>query len=246
VILKDDAFSSIVEAMWQGRIIFGNIRRFVIYLMSCNFSEILVVGLAILLGLPAPLVPLQILFLNIVTDVFPAFALGLGEGDRSVMKRPPRPPEEPIAGKLQWIDIAVFGLAITLATLGAFWTAVSLMGLSVPEAVSVAFLTLALAQLWNVFNMRGRDERLFLNSVSRNPWVFAALLFCVGLLFIAFQMPTISNILHLTWLERPQLALAAGASLFPLIIGQVWLMASKRLGKTPSQIVRGPQDQPLD
>ena len=84
MILKDDAFSSIVHAVEQGRIIFKNIRSFVLYLLSCNLSEILVIGLAVLGGLPLPLLPLQILFLNLVTDVFPAFALGTIEADRNV------------------------------------------------------------------------------------------------------------------------------------------------------------------
>ncbi|MCE8545681.1 cation-transporting P-type ATPase [Ruegeria pomeroyi] len=227
VILKDDAFSSIVAAMWQGRVIFGNIRRFVIYLMSCNFSEILIVGLAIAAGLPAPLLPLQILFLNIVTDVFPAFALGLGEGDRSVMKRPPRNPKEPIVGMPQWVDIVVFGLAITIATLGAFWIALDRLDMDARDAVSVAFLTLALAQLWHVFNMRDRGERGLVNSITRNPWVYAALAFCMGLLVAAFQIPAVSEALQLTPLGWRPMALAVGASLFPVVVGGVWLRAGR-------------------
>ena len=77
VVLQDDSFTSIVSAVREGRIIFGNIRRFAGYLLSCNLSEVLIVGLAVLAGLPLPVLPLQILFLNLVTDVFPAFALGL-------------------------------------------------------------------------------------------------------------------------------------------------------------------------
>ncbi|WP_170608744.1 cation-translocating P-type ATPase [Ruegeria arenilitoris] len=230
VVLKDDAFASIVAAMWQGRVIFGNIRRFVVYLMSCNFSEILIVGLAIAAGLPAPLVPLQILFLNIVTDVFPAFALGLGEGDRNVMKRPPRDPQDPIVGRPQWIDIAVFGLLITVATLGAYWLALIHLALPVHEAVTVAFLTLALGQLWHVFNMRERGEGLLINSVSKNPWVFSALLLCLALLTAAFQLPSVAGVLQLSSLSFEEFVLAAGTSLFPLIGGSLWLKLTRALG----------------
>ena len=102
MILLDDAFPTIVKAVREGRVIFGNIRRFVAYLLSCNLSEVLVVGLAILSTLPLPILPLQILYLNLVTDVFPAFALAMGEGDRDVLKRPPRDPKEPILGRAQW------------------------------------------------------------------------------------------------------------------------------------------------
>lgn len=228
VVLKDDAFASIVAAMRQGRIIFGNIRRFVIYLMSCNLSEILIVGLAIAAGLPAPLVPLQILFLNIVTDVFPAFALGLGEGDDKVMQRPPRDPSEQIVGRAHWIEIIVFGGLISAATLGAF--SVALMGLELPvaQAVTIAFLTLALSQLWHVFNMRGSDEGMIFNSVTRNPAVFGALALCLGLLALAFLNPVLSDVLALSPLAPRELGLAFGASLGPVLAGAAWLGIRRR------------------
>jgi Ca2+-transporting ATPase len=92
MVLQDDKFETIIVAMRQGRVIFDNIRKFVVYLMSCNVSEVLVVGIAVGSGLPTPLLPLQILFLNLVTDIFPAFALGLGKGDENVMTKPPRDP----------------------------------------------------------------------------------------------------------------------------------------------------------
>ena len=80
MVLRDDAFATIVAAIREGRVIFANIRRFVMYLLACNLSEVMVVGIAVAVGLPLPLLPLQILFLNLVTDVFPAFALAMGEG----------------------------------------------------------------------------------------------------------------------------------------------------------------------
>lgn len=223
VVLKDDAFTSIIAAMWQGRVIFGNIRRFVVYLMSCNFSEILVIGIAIAAGLPAPLIPLQILFLNIVTDVFPAFALGLGEGDRSIMRRPPRDPKEPIIGRGEWIDIVVFGVLVTVATLGAFWIALRFLALTPAESATVAFLTLALSQLWHVFNMRDQTEGMFKNSVSQNPYVYAAVFVSLALLAAAFLMPALSGVLAVTPPSGMQLALSCTASLFPLLFGQIWL-----------------------
>ena len=90
IVLRDDAFGSIVAAIREGRVIFNNIRRFVVYLLSCNISEVMIVALAVLTGLPLPILPLQILFLNLVTDVFPAFALATGEGEEDVLRRPPR------------------------------------------------------------------------------------------------------------------------------------------------------------
>ena len=99
MILLNDAFPTIVAAIREGRVIFGNIRRFVAYLLSCNLCEVFTVGVAILFGLPLPLLPLQLLFLNLVTDVFPAFALAMGEGEADVLNRPPRDPKEPILGR---------------------------------------------------------------------------------------------------------------------------------------------------
>ncbi|MCA1297316.1 cation-translocating P-type ATPase [Stappia indica] len=228
MILRDDAFASIIAAMRQGRVIFSNIRRFVIYLMSCNFSEILVVGLAIAAGLPAPLLPLQILFLNLVTDVFPAFALGLGEGDRRVMKRPPRSPEEPIIGRVQWLDIVVFGLLVTLATLSVYWAALHVFELASSQAVTIAFLALAVCQLLHVFNMRARDEGRLRNSVTRNPFVWAALGVCAGLLAAAFYLPGLSDVMALQPLHLSHLALPLCAGLAVLGLGQVWLAVSAK------------------
>ncbi|HKL88498.1 MAG TPA: HAD-IC family P-type ATPase, partial [Salinibacter sp.] len=109
MVLQDDAFSTIVAAVEQGRVIFRNIRRFVYYLMSCNVGEVAVVGLATAVGTQLPILPLQILFLNLVTDVFPALALGVGEGDETTMRRPPRDPSVPVLERRHWIGIAGYG-----------------------------------------------------------------------------------------------------------------------------------------
>ena len=223
MVLRDDAFETIIAAMRQGRVIFGNIREFVVYLMSCNVSEVLVVGLAVAVGLPAPLLPLQILFLNLVTDVFPAFALGLGPGDDGVMTRPPRDPAEPIVDRPRWRLLAVLGALITVATLGAFAAALFWLGLDEAEAVSVAFLTLALAQLVNVFNLRTPDAGLLRNEVTRNGYVWAALALCLGLIAAALWVPALAGVLGLVDPGRAGLWLAAGASMVPLVLGQAWL-----------------------
>lgn len=224
MVLTDDSFGTIIAAMRQGRVIFDNIRKFVIYLMSCNVSEVLIVGLAVGAGLPMPLLPLQILFLNLVTDVFPAFALGLGAGDDTVMRQPPRDPAEPIIDRIRWITIAVLGGAITLATLAAFWLALHWLLLDLGPSVTVAFLTLALAQLWNVFNVRAPGGRLFVNAVTCNPWVWGAIALCLGLIAAALWVPGLSAILKLPDPGSAGLLLAMGASLGPLLIGQIFIV----------------------
>ena len=220
MVLKDDSFGTIIAAMRQGRVIFDNIRKFVIYLMSCNVSEVLIVGLAVGAGLPMPLLPLQILFLNLVTDVFPAFALGFGAGDESVMRQPPRDPAEAIIDRRRWISIAVLGSTITLSTIFAFWLALYWLMLDVGPSITVAFLTLALAQLWNVFNVRAPGRQVFVNEVTRNPWVWAAIVLCLGLIAAAIWVPSLAGILQLPDPGWAGFLLAAGASLGPLVIGQ--------------------------
>jgi Ca2+-transporting ATPase len=133
MVLLDDSFSTVVQAVREGRIIFNNIRRFSLYLLSCNLAEIHIVGLAVVFGLPLPLLPLQILFLNLVTDVFPAFALAVGEGEADILARPPRPPEEAILSAVQWRAVALYGPAIAASTLIALVAAKHWLGLTEPR-----------------------------------------------------------------------------------------------------------------
>lgn len=223
MVLQDDAFATIIAAMRQGRVIFDNIRKFVIYLMSCNVSEVLVVGLAVGAGLPTPLLPLQILFLNLVTDVFPAFALGLGTGDGNVMAKPPRNPAEAIVNRRSWILIGILGAFITIATLGAFACALFWLGLDSGPAVTVAFLTLALAQIWNVFNVRDHDSGLLHNEVTRNGYIWGAIALCLGLIGLALWFPPLADLLGLPNPGRAGLVLAVASSLVPLLLGQAWV-----------------------
>lgn len=223
MVLKDDNFETIVAAMQQGRVILDNIRTFVLYLMSCNVSEILVVGLAIGFGLPAPLLPLQILFLNLVTDVFPAFALGMGQGDARIMKRPPRDPSEPIVTRGHWALIGLLGSLITVLTLVAFAIALFWLNLDTGAAVTVSFLTLALAQLWNVFNMRASDSPLVVNEVTQNPYVWGALTLCLGIISLALWLPQLSHVLKLQDPGFAGLCLAIGLSTLHVVLGQAIL-----------------------
>jgi Ca2+-transporting ATPase len=228
MVLKDDAFGTIVVAVRQGRIIFDNIRRFVLYLLSCNVSELLVVAMATGASAPLPILPLQILFLNLVTDVFPALALGVGPGDPDVMQRRPRPAKESILTRDHWIAVTAYGVLITAAVLCAF--AATLLWLEAGEqaAVTVSFLTLALAQLWHVFNMRDARAGLLRNDVVRNPWVWGALLLCLMLIAAATFVPLFAGVLGVVPLDGPAWALVIGCSLVPLLVGQAALVLLRR------------------
>ncbi len=229
MVLLDDAFPTIVNAIREGRVIFGNIRRFVAYLLSCNLSEVLVVGLAILSTLPLPIMPLQILFLNLVTDVFPAFALAMGEGERDVLKHPPRDPKVPILGRAQWITIVLQSMALTAATLGSMAMARFGLELNAESVVTVTFLTLAFAQLWHVFNMRGSRSGVLRNEITRNRWVWAALALCSALLVIPPYTPLLSDLLQLAPPDFSMWAVILASSLAPLVLIQaVTLVLARR------------------
>jgi len=232
MVLKDDALSSIVAAVREGRVIFGNIRRFVFYLLSCNVSEIMVVTGAALVRAPLPLLPLQILFLNLVTDVFPALALAFGEGDASVMERPPRSPEEPILTRRHWRSIAGYGLLIALPVMAALHVAVRVFGLDGSAAVTYSFLTLAFAQLWQVFNVRERGSPLLFNDVTRNPWVWGALALCTVLVLGAVYVPGPAALLRLSAPGPAGWAVVLGLSLLPCLVGQV--LRSRRVSPPSS------------
>lgn len=219
MVLLDDEFSTIVDAVAQGRVIYDNIRKFVVYLLSCNASEIMIVSLATLAGAPLPLLPLQILFLNLVTDVFPALALGVGKGSGRLMKQSPRPVHEPLITRKHWIEIFAHGVVISLASLGAMAIALIVLDLDLPTAVTVSFCTLALAQLWHVFNMRTVPQQLLCNEISRNPWIWAALLLCLTSTIAAVYVPAIAGVLSLQAPGGNGWLLIFAMSLLPALAG---------------------------
>ncbi len=220
MVLKDDAFTSIVAAVRHGRIIFANIRTFVVYLLSCNVSEIMIVTGAALVRAPLPLLPLQILFLNLVTDVFPALALALGPGDDGAMEGPPRPPGEGILTRRHWRAIAGYGLLITAAVMAAFFVALEILDLGRASAVTVSFLTVAFAQLWHVFNVRSAGSGFLRNAVTRNPWVWGALALCTALMVAAVYTPPLARVLGLVPPSASTWLLILSASFVPWIVGQ--------------------------
>ena len=228
MVLKDDAFSTIVEAVAQGRAIFTNIRKFVVYLLSCNVSEILAVAIASFAGLPMPLLPLQILFLNLVTDVFPALALGAGEGDPNAMTRSPRPVGEPIVGRRQWRTIGLYGVLIAVVVLGALTGSIHALGFGESQGMTIAFLTLAFAQLWHVFNMRDPGSGFLRNDITRNCYIWGALGLCSALLLSAVYVPGLSTALRTADPGLRGWAVVLAASLVPWCVGQISLIRSSR------------------
>ncbi len=156
MVLTDDNFASIVAAIREGRGIFDNIRKALVYLLSGNSGELAVMLFASILGLPLPLLPLHLLWINLVTDGFPALALVMEPTDPDVMNQPPRRPDEPMLGRPEWTTIALTGVLQTAATLGIFvW---ALQNRNLPEARNLAFFVIVFAELFRSFASRSNTK----------------------------------------------------------------------------------------
>jgi Ca2+-transporting ATPase len=219
MVITEDNFATIVGAVEQGRVVYANILRFVHYLFSCNLAEVLVVFVALLLGWPLPLVALQILWLNLITDVFPALALALEPSDRDVMTSPPRDPTESRVNRRFAGLVAWQGALLAAVTLGVFYVALRWYG---PDAAglrhdtTLAFMTLALGQTFHVFNARSRDHSAFTARLFTNGWLWAAVGVCVVLQLAAVYVPGLQTVLQTTQLTAADWGLVLAASLIPV------------------------------
>ncbi|OPL13406.1 MAG: hypothetical protein AVO38_13555 [delta proteobacterium ML8_D] len=221
MVLQDDQFSTIVTAVYHGRVIFGNIRKFIFFLLSGNISQIIIIiTIAALVNAPLPLLPLQILYLNLVGDVFPALALGVGEGDSSVMKRPPRNSSEPILPRAYWLAIVSYAIVIATAVLGGFAIALLYFEMERNQAVTISFLSLSLARLSHVFNMRDQNSGTLLNEITRNPFIWLALAVCLALLAIALYLSGLRQTLGLVYPTSIGWTIIIAAGILPLLVGQ--------------------------
>lgn len=193
MVLTDDNFASIVAAIEQGRIIYSNIRKFVYFLLTCNVGEILIVFGAMLVGLPMPLRPVQLLWLNLVSDGAPALALGMEKGDPDIMKRPARSSREPVINREMAIGIAVVGVVDMLAVLGVFWLALQRHPGHLEAAQTVAFVTLCTSELIRAFAARSEVHSVFRIGLLSNRWMVAAtgasFLLVLAVVYLPFLAP---------------------------------------------------------
>jgi Ca2+-transporting ATPase len=224
MVIADDNFATIVSAVEQGRIIYGNILRFVRYLFSCNLSEILIVFTALIVGWPLPLNAIQILWLNVITDVFPALALVFESASPDMMKRPPRPPQEPIlSGRLMGI-IGAEALLICCATLLAFWVGLT-REIDAPEvgtryASSLAFMTLAFAQILHAYTSRSQTRSAF-NAFFSNRWLGAAAILSLFLQSLSFYVPALQEAVHTVPIDSDGWLIVAVCGALPLLVIEI-------------------------
>ncbi len=187
MILTDDNFVSIVNAVEEGRSIYDNIRKFVFYLLSSNMGEILTLFIAILIGLPLPLIALQILWINLLTDGLPALALSVDPAAPDIMVRPPRKVKEKIMSKERIIMMIFVGLVMMVGTLGIF--KYYKPSLNLEYARTMAFTTLMFFQMWNVLNARSEKSSLFKIGIFTNKYLIGAMLVSIILQFIVLYTP---------------------------------------------------------
>jgi len=231
LVLSDDNFATIVAAIEEGRGIYENIRKFIRYLLASNVGEILTMFLAMMAGLPLPLVPIQILWVNLVTDGLPAMALGVDQAEKDLMQQRPRSARENIfARRLGW-KIISRGVLIGICTLAAFWITLRGNGGNLAHAQTVAFATLVLAQLIHVFDCRS-SRSIFHRNMLQNRYLVLAVISSLALMFAVMYVPELQPIFKTVPIGLRDWALtfvAAGIPTFAMGIGSV-LSSNRRRG----------------
>lgn len=204
LILGDDNFATIVKAIAEGRKIYNNIRKFIRYLLACNTGELLAVFLGILMGLPIPLLPIQILWVNLVTDGLPALALGMDNDSDDVMEKPPRDPEESILAGGMVAHLVSQGSLIGISTIIAFLIAVYHLGADINTARTMAFSTLVFSQLFFVFSCRSEDYAFWQLSPFSNIYLLGAVLLSSIMQLGVIYSPFLSRFFKTSILEIEQ------------------------------------------
>ena len=218
MVVTDDNFASIAAAVEEGRGVFDNIRKVVHFLLSCNLSEVLVMLFAALLGLPLPLLPIQILWMNLVTDGIPALALAVDPKAPDLMTRPPRRPEARLLDGGRLLAIGGEGLMLGLIALGAF--SYSLYGLhqEIEQARTVAFTVLVVAQLVHVFNCRSERLSLFQLGVGTNRALVWAFLLSLIVQVAVLTVPAVRPIFKVASLPIEDWILMGATGILPFVI----------------------------
>lgn len=220
MVITDDNFATIVSAVEEGRVIYSNIRKFVFFLLSCNIAEILIIFLAMLLGWPIPLLPIHLLWVNLVTDAFPALALGMEKKEPNIMAESPRNPDEPIINKDMGINIAVQSTVLTITVLGAFYFALTQYN-SLELARTYAFVTLITAELFRAYSARSEKYTLRRIGFLTNGSMNIALIVSYGLLLLVMLVPSLQEIFNTAPLHLKDWDLIIIFSLMPLLFGEI-------------------------
>lgn len=225
MILLDDKFSTIISAVEEGRVIYGNIRKFIRYLLSCNLGEIIIMGAAAFCGMPMPLVPIQILWLNLVTDGLPALALGADLSEEDIMKDPPRKEGESIFSKGLGGNIVFSGVIIGAEALLSFAVARYLYG-NIEIARTVSFATLIFAELIYAFECRSENVNIFKSGIFGNMLLLGAVVLSAFLTIMVIYIPYLSGIFKTVPLSLKQWGVVMLCGAVELVMNMLFLRKS--------------------
>ena len=242
MVLTDDNYASIVSAVEQGRIIYSNIRKFVFFLLSSNIAEIMIIFLATLAGLPAPLTAIQLLWLNLITDGAPALALAVEKGDPDIMQQKPRAKNEPIVNRSMSVGLIVqtfaqTGAVLTAFALGLLWhleAGATLVGnpltyilehdwrgVNVQSAETMAFVTLSLAELFRAYTVRSERASIFAIGIFSNRYMQYAVGLSIALLLLVINVPFLQPIFNTHFLSAREWGAVIGLAIFPAVAEEI-------------------------
>ena len=232
MVLTDDNFASIVAAVEEGRVIFANIRKFVFFLMSCNLAEIFVIFFAMILGWPIPLLPIQLLWLNLVTDAFPALALGMEKPEPGVMDQDPRDPQEPILNRNMKKMIVVQSTVLTFSVLGAFCYALAQLtpgfkfgaplspDMDLTMARTFAFAPMISAELLRAYTTRSEHYSVFKIGLFSNKFMNLGVGVSFALLMLALYGP-LHEVFRTQTLGIQEWGIVGGFAILPFVAGEI-------------------------
>ncbi len=228
MILTDDNFASIVKAVAEGRTIYSNIRKVVGFLLSCNIGEILVILFAMLSNLPVPLVAIQLLSINLITDAFPAFALGMEKEEPGVMQKHPRDPAEPIVDKKMSIAVIIQSVALALGTLASF-----IYGYYVHDSLDVArsacFFTLVLGELLRAYSARSESRSIFKMRIFENGYLNKCVLVSILFMLACIYVPVLNPVFSTVPLNFDEMLMALVFAFLPMLGGETAKLILKKI-----------------
>jgi Ca2+-transporting ATPase len=228
MVVTDDNFASIAAAVEEGRVIFDNIRKTIHFLLSCNVSEVLVMLFATVIGLPLPLLPIQILWMNLVTDGFPALAMAVDPKSPDLMRQSPRRPEARLLDSGKLLAVGAQGVMLGAIALGAF--AYSLYGLhqDVEQARTVAFAVMVLTQLVHAFNCRSERLSLFQVGVWTNRPLLLAFSLSLGIQVAVLTVPAAAPVFKVASLPIEEWVLMGAMGILPFLLMELMKALRRR------------------
>jgi Ca2+-transporting ATPase len=237
MILTDDNFTSIVSAVEEGRTIYSNIRKFTVFLVSCNIGEILIILMAMIFSFMfkdhngealLPLMAIHLLWINLMTDSFPAFALGMEKAEGNTMDRKPRDTNEKLLNKETLIKVVIQGIGLMLAGLTAFKLGLSVIpGASETQAITMAFLTVVSGELLRAFSARSETKFLYQYNPFSNRFLNYSVFVSIGLVLLLIYIPFTAELFSLEPLTFLELLLSMSLGFVPMLFGELTKVVQK-------------------